>query len=82
LLFSTKGILPRAAALRKIYGDIEAPAAIQDGSRKFIDENGGGPGVRLRKRQQTRGYVTAAWLTLRRELQIKANFVDKSSLGN
>ena len=29
--------------------------AFESGGIEFIDENGGGPGVRLRKRQQKRG---------------------------
>jgi transcriptional regulator with XRE-family HTH domain len=29
--------------------------ALEDAGVVFIDENGGGPGVRLRKRQQTQG---------------------------
>jgi hypothetical protein len=30
-------------------------AATEDSPADFIDENGGGPGVRLRKRQQKKG---------------------------
>jgi hypothetical protein len=34
---------------------MSAPAALLGfGGVKFIDENGGGPGVRLRKRQQAK----------------------------
>jgi transcriptional regulator with XRE-family HTH domain len=40
-------------------GDAETLAAIvgalKRGGVEFIDENGGGPGVRLRKRQQKKG---------------------------
>jgi hypothetical protein len=31
---------------------MSAPAAIEHHPAEFIDENGGGPGVRLRKRHQ------------------------------
>jgi transcriptional regulator with XRE-family HTH domain len=43
----------------KYAGDAETLAAIELALRRagveFIDENGGGPGVRLRKRPQKRG---------------------------
>ena len=39
----------RGATVKKIR------AALETGGIQFIDENGGGPGVRLRKRQQKKG---------------------------
>jgi len=45
--------------VNRYAGDTETLAAIEKVLRKagveFIDENGGGPGVRLRKRQQKKG---------------------------
>jgi hypothetical protein len=40
---------PRRATLQAIRRAIELAGV------EFIDENGGGPGVRLRKRHQTKG---------------------------
>jgi hypothetical protein len=35
--------------------DLAVRRAFESGGVEFIDENGGGPGVRLRKRQQKKG---------------------------
>jgi hypothetical protein len=35
--------------------DLAIRRALEAGGVEFIDENGGGPGVRLRKRQQEKG---------------------------
>ena len=39
-----------------------ARRALESAGVEFIDENGGGPGVRLRKRQQTIIIAVASWL--------------------
>ena len=35
--------------------DLAIRRALESGGVEFIDENGGGPGLRLRKRQQKKG---------------------------
>ena len=38
----------------RAFGSPESASSQQAAGIEFIDENGGGPGVRLRKRQQTK----------------------------
>jgi hypothetical protein len=46
------GLFP-ACSFRTLKGRIPSlQRAIESAGAEFIDENGGGPGVRLRKRQQ------------------------------
>ena len=49
--------LPPAADLRPSFGNAYAFGKVRhkQAGVEFIDENGGGPGVRLRRRQQKKG---------------------------
>jgi hypothetical protein len=41
-----------------VANDLAIRRALESAGVEFIDENGGGPGVRLRKRHQKKGQVT------------------------
>ena len=60
LLLSANQSRQIAAAIRGFGGSTPkgvggSPRALEAAGVEFIDENGGGPGVRLRKRQQRKG---------------------------